>query len=250
MSAIIRRRSTNKTDVREAALDGLDLSSATKILDLGCGFGFMAEKLAGEVAPDAELLGVDAWQSNEKQFLEKVSSAGRSGRFHCVELDSTLPWENKSYDVVVCCFSLYFFVEILPEVARVLRPDGLFLAVTHSEHSVAGDLPAAGFEKAATGLLSLTRNFSAENGSELLGAHFGDVTRVNYINSLRFEKEHLDELFTYMRFKLPFLLPDAKPTDEIPDNLARYVGVAMARSGEVVVEKNDAIFRARRPLCH
>ncbi len=250
MSGIIRRRSTNKVDVREVALDGLDLSSATRILHLGCGFGFMAEKLVGRVAPDAELVGVDAWQSNEKPFLERVSSAGRTGRFCCMELDSVLPWEDQSYDVVVCCFSLYFFVGILPEIARVLKPDGLFLAVTHSEHSVAGDLPAAGFEKAATGLLALTRNFSGENGSELLKAHFGEVTRIEYNNSLKFERDHLDELFTYMRFKLPLLVPGAKPTDEIPADLARYARMAMSRAGEVVVEKNDAIFHARRPLCH
>ncbi len=37
---LIRKYSTNKNDVREAAIDGLTLSDCREILDLGCGFGF------------------------------------------------------------------------------------------------------------------------------------------------------------------------------------------------------------------
>jgi len=250
ISDIIRRHSTNKVDVREAALEGLDLSRVTRILDLGCGFGFMAEAIVHRVAPGAEILGVDVWRSDEQAFVEKVTSAGRTARFCCMELDSTLPFESKSFDLVVCCFSLYFVVEILADAARVLHPDGLFLAVTHSEGSVTGDLPAAGFPDAAAGLLSLVSRFSAENGAELLSEHFAEVERVDYVNSLRFEPEHLDELFTYMHFKLPFLVSGSKPTDEIPDKLVRFARMTMARTGELVVEKNDSVFRARRPLCH
>ncbi len=249
MSDIIRRRSSNSTDIRDAALEGVDLSGAKRILDLGCGFGFMAQTLARRVAPDALVCGVDAWQDDEAPFLDRISAAGRTGRFSCMEIGATLPFDSRSFDVVVCCFSLYFFVEVLPEVARVLGPDGLLLAVTHSEQHVAGDLPAAGLGDAAVGLVALVRRFSAENGTDRLRRHFGNVERIDYANALTFRVQHMDELIAYLRFKLPFLVPGARPSDGLPANLEHYVRETMAREGQITVRKNDAILRCRRPRC-
>ncbi|MGD2111080.1 MAG: class I SAM-dependent methyltransferase [Phycisphaerae bacterium] len=247
VSAIIRRRSTNKTDVREVALQGLDLSKIKRVLDLGCGFGFIEEVLADRVAPDAVFVGVDALKSNEPAFRGKVTRSGHRGGFVCRELDARLPWPTDRFDLVVCCYALYFFVEIIPEVARVLAPDGVFLAITHYEKSIAGQLPAAGFEDAASRLLDLTRRFSAENGRDLLGPHFGEINRIDYENSLQFTADDVEELLRFLRFKLPFLVPDAKPGDDLPDSIARFAQVVMRRTGGLTVEKNDAIFQCRRP---
>ena len=249
MSVIIRRRSTNRRDIREVALGDLDLSFAQDVLDLGCGFGFMAEALAPRVAPHARIVGVDAWESNEAAFREKVAANGRTARFTCMKLESELPWADQSFDLVVCSYSLYFFVDVLPEVARVLRPSGFFLGITHSERHVIGDLPAAGFAEAAAGLLEITRRFSAENGEKLLKHWFAEVTRIDYPNTLRFGADHKEDLFTFLRFKLPVLVPGAQPGDDLPEELARYADDALARAGEVVVEKSDAIFRCRSPVC-
>lgn len=250
VSAIIRRRSTNRTDVREVALRDLDLSFAKSILDLGCGFGFMAEALARRAAPDARLVGVDVWGSNEAPFLQRAAAAGRKASFACMQVDSELPWPDRSFDLVVCSYSLYFFADVLPEVARVLAPDGLFLAVTHSENSFVGMLRAAGLAEAESELLSVSRSFSVENGPRLLNRWFGEVTRIDYYNSLRFKTEHADELLTYLKFKLPFLVPGSQPGDDLPEAVAQFARGSLSRTGEVVVEKNDATFRCRNPLCH
>jgi len=250
VSAIIRRRSTNNTDVREAALRDLDLSFAKDILDLGCGFGFMAEALAERAAPDARVVGVDVWRSNESPFLERVGATGRKPSFACMHVDSKLPWPDRAFDLVVCSYSLYFFLDVLPEVARVLAPHGLFLALTHSKDSFVGLLRAAGLAEAESELLSLSRRFSAENGRNLLDRWFGDVTRIDYHNSLRFKTEHVDELLAYLEFKLPLLVPGSKPHDSVPEDLASFARASLSRTGEVIVEKNDATFRCRSPLCH
>lgn len=249
VSAIIRRRSTNPEDVRESALRGLDLSSAKRILDLGCGFGFMAEALARRVGADAHFTGIDAWASNEQLFVNKVTGAGHRADFVCMEVGSQLPWPDGSFDVVVCCYSLYFFVDVLPEIARVLAPRGVFVTITHSESSAVGQLPAAGFGEAAEALLTLTRRFSAQNGRERLTRWFNDVEQIDYKNSLRFEAEDSDDLFAYLRFKLPFLSPGAEPDDELPERLRRYVRTALSHQGEIIVDKDDAVFRCRGPLC-
>ncbi|MBN2563048.1 MAG: class I SAM-dependent methyltransferase [Phycisphaerae bacterium] len=250
VSDIIRQRSTNATDLREVVLRDFDISFARNILDLGCGFGFMAEALARRAAPGACVVGVDVWPSNEAPFLERVAATGREARFHCMQIGSRLPWPDRSFDLVVCSFSLYFFVDVLPEVARVLAPHGLFLTVTHSDRSFLGLLRAAGLTEAASGLLALMRQFSAENGRSHLERWFGQVTQIDYHNALRFKAAHLDDLLLYLKFKLPLLIPDAAQADNLPSALIHHAEASLSRLGEVVVEKNDTAFQCRSPLCH
>ena len=246
VSRIIRARSTNPVDIREVALDGLDVSVAREVLDLGCGFGFMSETLAGQIAPGARITGVDAWSSDESPFLERVRCAGCQGAFVCARVDSTLPWPDRHFDLIVCCYSLYFFVEVLPELARTLAPDGVFVAVTHSEANIRGQLPDAGLADAAEGLLKLTHRFSAENGASRLSRWFGEVQRIDYPNSLVFEREHAEDLLAYLRFKLPILIPDAPNGPEVLRRLERYCRAVLARSGQMTIDKSDAVFRCRK----
>ncbi|MBU0637846.1 MAG: class I SAM-dependent methyltransferase [Planctomycetes bacterium] len=247
VSTIIRQRSTNRTDVRDAALQGLDLSSARQVLELGCGFGFMAETVARRAAADAQLVGVDAWQSNEQPFLSRVAAAGRQGQFICSRIGASLPCPDRSFDLVVCSYSLYFFVEALPDIARVLAPNGLLVAVTHSEQSFDGLLHAVGVPAAESLLPALLRRFSAENGERLLRRWFDEVGRSDYPNVLRFEPEHLNDLLTYVHFKLPLLRPGWHPGDEMPGRLVETVRRTLALDGSVDVEKDDAVFLCRRP---
>jgi len=249
ISAIIQKRSSNDTDVRQAALKDLDLSSAKRILDLGCGFGFMSESLARGAAADACLVGVDFWESNKTPFLKKVTATGRQGEFVCMKINSELPWKDCSFDLVVCSYSLYFFANALPEISRILAPRGQLLATTHSESSVLALLEIAGADQTDSVLLSLIRKFSSENGHFLLAKYFGEITQKDYYNSLTFDSESVDELLSYLKFKLPFFIPDSKPDDELPGSIADYAQTMLSRLGKVVLEKNDTTFRCRSPLC-
>ncbi len=248
ISSIIRRRSTNPVDVRDFALAGLDLTGAKKVLDVGCGFGFMAESLASRVAADACITGVDVCVSDEGAFMARVRAAGRQGDFVSMRVDTELPWPDRHFDLVACSYALYFFVDVLPDLARVLAPGGLFLAVTHSEASLRGRLPDAALADGGDTALDLTRRFSAENGWAQLSDWFGAVEQLDYSNRLVFESRHADELLAYLKFKLPLVTPGALPGGDVPDRLTRFVDEELRAHGQVVVEKNDAVFRCRDPL--
>jgi len=250
VSDIIRRHSTNACDVRQVALRDLDLSFAKSVLDLGCGFGFMSEVLAQRTARDARVLGVDAWPANEAPFLDRIAGTGRRGAFTCMEIGTKLPWPDRTFDVVVCCYSLYFFVSVLPEVARVLARGGVFLAVTHSERSVRSVRRAAGAAEAGRESYSSALAFSSENGAGLLERHFDEVTRIDYRNALRFAPRDLDDLLTYLRFKLPLLTPDSRPGCGLPEAYGDYARALLLRTGRVRILKNDTVFHCRSPLCH
>lgn len=245
---IIRRNSTNPLDVREVAIEGLDLSGVEQVLDLGCGFGFFTEVLARRVSPRARLVGLDILEGNRQAFLSRVRAAGRVARFVRAEVTSILPFEPASFDLVTSSYSLYFFVEALPEVARVLRPDGWFLVVTHNRDSFRElfrliDLPIKG-----SPLSDLIERFSSENGSALLEQYFDEVERIPYSNTVRFSAGQLEDLLWYFRFKLPLL--SAGAPDGALDEQMRMAAQAQFQNGkEIRVEKSDTIFRCRGPRC-
>jgi SAM-dependent methyltransferase len=248
-SDIIKRHSTNPRDVRHEALHGLDLQAVRDVLELGCGFGFMAEEVARRVHAEATFVGVDACAANADPFLTHVKGTGREACFLQQHLDRILPFETASFDLVVASYSLYFFPGILPEICRVLRPEGALLAVTHSENCCHNLLTAAGFGDDSP-LLQLVRRFSAENGEQQLEPWFADVETIPYHNALRFRSDELFELLDYLRFKLPLTVEPSGEQPELPDFVEPTLRAALAREAMLTVEKDDAIFRCRRPKCH
>jgi SAM-dependent methyltransferase len=242
ISALIRHHSSNREDVRGAMLGSLDLGCVEEVLDLGCGFGFWTEEVADRVAPGAHFTGIDACDGNEHSYLRSVESTGRQARFIRADLDSHLSFEDASFDLVIAAYSLYFFVRIVPEVARVLRPCGQFLAVTHSERCFAGLLSAVELSDDDSPLLGLIRRFSAENGRSLLIRSFGRVKRVDYHNTLTFREEDRGDFLAYLQFKLPLLSPGAQYGKGLPEAVALRASESLRKRGRVTVRKDDALF--------
>jgi ubiquinone/menaquinone biosynthesis C-methylase UbiE len=247
ISNIIRRYSTNPADVRRRALQDLDLTGAARLLDLGCGFGFMVEALKGIIPPDAEIVGVDMHSSNRDIFLARAEAAAGSARFICRTLESNLDFPERSFDAVIASYSLYFFPGVIPDVARVLKPNGVLVTLTHSETHFQSMLDAVGFPPHNSNLHSLLVEFSAENGAARLGEHFGAVEYRPYPNTLIFHADDLDDYLTLMRFKLQSLLPAKGPPMMRPDDFLARARDLLVETGCVLIEKDDAVFIAREP---
>jgi SAM-dependent methyltransferase len=247
ISEIVRSRSTNATDIREVALEGLSLRDVDEVIELGCGFGFMSQAIATRISPRGRIVGVDACSENEAPFLRAVGGAGRVAEFHHMRLDGALPWPRARFDLAVASYSLYFFPEIIPEVARVLSPAGAFVAITHSELSFARLCAAVGIAFHDTSVFRLVQRFSAENGERLLSPWFEDVRRIDYPNALCFERDRIEDLLEYARFKLPLLERPEAPVreDELRESLSR----ALDASGSLRIEKDDAVFITRSAKC-
>jgi ubiquinone/menaquinone biosynthesis C-methylase UbiE len=161
--------------VWQPGADGLDPSTEAlallveaaprRVLEVGCGMGAFAARLATSL-PEAEVIATD-----QSERMVEVT-AGRGLTAQVADLQA-LPFPDDSFDAVAALWMLYHVPDLdvgLAEVARVLRPGGLFVAVTN------GDRHVADLREAAGGAAVVTQ-FSTQNGADALARHFSDVRR-------------------------------------------------------------------------
>jgi len=243
VSDLIRRHSTNPRDIREVALEGVDVTAGRRFLDLGCGFGFMAEALARKAKRGAEILGVDVNASNRRPLIGRIDALGCCGRFVCRELVGELPFASREFDGVVASYALYFFPRIVPDIARVLAPGGFFITLTHSEASMASLLEVLGLPEGDSPQARLLHGFSAETGGPQLRRVFRSVEETDYRNALAFQADGIADLLAYVRFKLPLIRREIPPGAPVPASIERRLRRMLADEGRIVIRKDDRIFR-------
>ncbi|MEQ6250538.1 bifunctional 2-polyprenyl-6-hydroxyphenol methylase/3-demethylubiquinol 3-O-methyltransferase UbiG [Sulfitobacter sp. HNIBRBA3233] len=107
-----------------------------QVLDLGCAGGFMAEALDDR---GARVTGIDPAKDAIAAARGHAQAGGRDIRYD-VGAGETLPYEDSSFDAVVCVDVLEHvqdLSEVLRNVARVLRPGGTFFFDTINRNPLA-----------------------------------------------------------------------------------------------------------------
>jgi ubiquinone/menaquinone biosynthesis C-methylase UbiE len=159
------RPAADGRDPTEIAMAVARASSPRDLLEIGCGTGAFAARLAAE-HPRANLLATDL----SPRFVELTAARGVEARV----ADATyLPFADDSFDLVAAMWMLYHVPDLdrtLAEVRRVLRPGGLFLAATNGDEHVADLRREAGGGPVVT-------QFSTQNGEPALRRHFDEVRR-------------------------------------------------------------------------
>ena len=106
------------------------------VLDLGCAGGFMAEALAQR---GADVTGIDP----AADAIDAARAHARQGGLRIgydVGVGEALPYDSACFDAVVCVDVLEHVADlnkVLAEVARILRPGGLFLFDTINRNFLA-----------------------------------------------------------------------------------------------------------------
>jgi 2-polyprenyl-6-hydroxyphenyl methylase/3-demethylubiquinone-9 3-methyltransferase len=107
-----------------------------EVLDLGCAGGFMAEAMA---ARGANVTGIDP-AAEAIAAARAHARAGGQRIGYDVGVGEALPYGDASFDAVVCVDVLEHVADldqVMAQVARVLRPGGLFLFDTINRNPLA-----------------------------------------------------------------------------------------------------------------
>ena len=172
-----------------------------RVLEVGCGWGELAEWIARETG--ADVVAVDL----SPRMVDLARERGVAARLADVQ---QLPFVDGEFDCVVAAWMLYHVPDLhraLSEVVRVLRPGGRFVAATNSRLHLIEVRELVG-----SGPSNLS--FSRESGRELLAPHFADVQQVDIDGELEFAgREEVAEYVGVSIVMSPFIanLPAAIP---------------------------------------
>jgi SAM-dependent methyltransferase len=171
-----QRRYLEGPDAFEIALEAVKRVKPQSVLEVGCGMGDFAARVASEVG--AAVVATDL----SPRMVELTRRRGLDGR---VADAQELPFPDRAFDCAVANWMLYHVPDVeraLAELRRVLRPGGTLVATT-----IGGEHMADVWRLVA--LRVPLREFSRESGEELLRRQFARVERQDVDATLVFPDE-------------------------------------------------------------
>jgi 2-polyprenyl-3-methyl-5-hydroxy-6-metoxy-1,4-benzoquinol methylase len=117
-------------DEQERFLEWLDLTPGKRALDVGCGAGGPALRIA--TLTGCSVVGVDVHEPAVATANSMAAQRGLADRaqFHIADANQPLPFSDLSFDVITCIDAVNHFPDrlgIISEWARLLKPGGRLL---------------------------------------------------------------------------------------------------------------------------
>jgi SAM-dependent methyltransferase len=112
-------------DARDTALEAVRAAKPKDVLEVGCGWGELAERIAAD--PETRVVAVD----QSPRMVELARERGVDARVGDVQ---ALSFGDGEFDCAVAAWMLYHVPDLdraLSELARVLRPGGRLVAATN-----------------------------------------------------------------------------------------------------------------------
>jgi SAM-dependent methyltransferase len=147
-------------------LDAIAEVAPTRVLEVGCGLGELAARIASELG--AQVVAVDL----SPRMVELARGRGVDAQQGDVQ---RLPFVDGDFDCSTANWMLYHVPDLdrgLRELARTLRPHGRLVAAANGLRHLEELWSLVGRDRAAEPF-----RFCAETGEDLLRRHFGRVER-------------------------------------------------------------------------
>lgn len=187
--------STNQMGFRNWIVSNYKIEEGAEVLEIGCGTGDMWKNRESLIGRCSKLVLSD--------FSEGMLSTAKDnvGNFDNMEyraLDiQKIPYEDKTFDVVIANMMLYHVADLdkgLAEVRRVLKREGHFYCATYGEHGIIEYLSKILFTYGVED--NVNKNFTLQNGNEILSRFFQKVEKLEYKDSLAVT--NIDDMVEYI----------------------------------------------------
>ncbi len=177
-------------DIDAWMLELLQMAKGSRILDVGCGAGKQCQAIFDYLEGAAEITGGDVSLELLSQARELSDALGGRLGILAFDFDKPFPFEGSQFDLVSCCFAIYYAQDVhstVREMHRMLREGGRLFTT--------GPLPENkklfyDIIREATGKPIPPMPGSSRYDSEILDAirsTFSNVEVHTFRNPLRFE---------------------------------------------------------------
>lgn len=236
--ALHERFSTHTQDWHAWVFDHLDLPSAARVLEIGCGTGLLWTLRENRARIPA------TWHLTLSDFSFGMVETTRATGIAANLLQSdaqAIPFHDGYFDVVIANHMLYHVPDVLraiAEIRRVLKPSGTFYAATnglgHMRECFQWVSEFLGMEPVAP-----STHFTLENGAAQLDKHFARVQRVDYGDSLRVTQ--VEPLFAFI---MSGFMGKQMIGAERASALRQFIADRIVRDGAFRITKSTGLFIA------
>jgi len=234
--------STNPIGWSEWIFDHLKINSQQRVLAVGCGNAMQWRDNASKFPQSAHFTLMDlsvGMLDDARQGLQKYDQ-----QYNVLSGDAQfLPYPNAHFDWVTANAMLYHVPNIaqaIAQCARVLKPDGIFMASTNGEnHMIDFYALLSDFDPNYSVRERGFRRFGLENGRKFLARSFEEVHRVIYdcdlwvtdpqaLANYAFSMWDVQDTITMVRF----------------DAMCDFFGARIRKDGGIRIRKDSGLFLA------
>jgi len=114
-------------DIGKWMVDLLNLKGSITILDVGCGSGKQCFLFYDYLKGNCHIIGGDVSHELLANAKKESKKRGNKITFINLDFDKDFPFPSNSFDLLTCCFAIYYAKDIsftISEMFRVLKPNG------------------------------------------------------------------------------------------------------------------------------
>jgi ubiquinone/menaquinone biosynthesis C-methylase UbiE len=239
--AIHKRFSTNPYGWMNWVFDTLlKLPEDAKILELGCGPGYLWQENISRIPVEWRITLSDLSPGMLDAAWRNLVVTGRAFQFKEIDAQS-IPFEDETFDAVIANHMLYHVPDRpkgLAEIRRVLKPDGHLLATTIGKNHLKEISNWIRRVNSGTDFVSFGSPFTLENGFEQLKQFFPQVILSRYPDSLQVTE--VKPILAFIRSTIHAAeLPEVKLA-KIRLDLEKEI----KEKGKIFITKDSGLFEA------
>ena len=238
---IHKRFSTNPYGWMQWVFDHLlNLPENAKILELGCGPGYLWQENIAHVPPGWDVTLSDLSSGMLDTAWRNLVITGRAFQFKEIDAQS-IQFEDETFDAVFANHMLYHVpdrAKALAEIQRILKPAGHLFATTIGRNHLKEISNWIRRVNPGTDFVSFGSSFTLENGMEQLKSYFSQVMLSRYPDSLQ---------VTEVKPIITFILSTTHAAEVSEKALAKLeieLELELKEKGKVFIQKDSGLLEA------
>lgn len=197
--SIHEKYSINKQGFGNWIFSHYDIKQNHEILELGCGTGDMWKPNLYRIDGSIRLILTDFSEGMVSTVRENLGE--HANIFYEIVDIEEMPYENGRFDRIIANMMLFHVPDLdkgLSEVSRALKDDGVFYCATYGENGIVPFV--ADLLKEYGIAYRKNKNFTLQNGKDILRRYFSKVQRFDYEDALAVTD--IDDIVDYL-YSLP-----------------------------------------------